>query len=364
MGFFKKLFSSVGDALGGGLVNTGLGFASSLFGNAAKDAAQARAAQLQFENWQKTYNIQRKDALADYDRNLKDQRQLMIDQAGLQRQGMEAAGLNPAQGQGSISLGGANVNDVRSSDGSYNPVTRDAMTNFGQYIADAFDPAKQAMIANTIAQTHKLDMETKKGATETELLQYDLKKREATFDEEVQALRDQFSSIASKALADTYLPQKEYWAIEQLINEVDITKNKLKLSNIDVEYAREMKKAEWNKLQAEVDNLKSSKDLNDANSSLIKVKKGFAELGIDISSHYGSLLGPLMSGKGKEIAESALQTLSGFFGAVLSNLKGAVFGSSDDGELEDAKEKYVKEHQRDFLKWHIKKYGLKGKKKD
>lgn len=330
MGFFKKLFNAAGDALGGGLVNTGLGFASSLFGNAAKDKAQARAAQLQFDNWQKTYNIQRKDALVDYDRNLKDQRQLMIDQAGLQRQGMEAAGLNPAQGQGSISLGGANVGDIRSSEGSYNPVTRDAMTNFGQYIADAFDPAKQAMIANTIAQTHKLDMETKKGATENELLQYDLKKREATFDEEVQALRDQFSSIASKALADAYLPQKEYFAVQQLITEVDITKNKLKLSNIDVEFARQMKKAEYDKLQADIEKLKASKNLDDANAALINVKKGFAEIGIDISSHYGSLLGPLMSGKGKELAQSALQTLSGFFGYFLQNVKAVIFG--DDAE--------------------------------
>lgn len=359
MGFFKKLIKTAGDALGAGVVNTGLGMVSSLFGNSAKDKAQERAAQLQFENWQKTYNIQRKDALADYDRNLKDQRQLMIDQAGLQRQGMEAAGLNPAQGQGSISLGGASVNDVRSSDGSYNPVTRDAMTNFGQYIADAFDPAKQAMIANTIAQTHKLDMETKKGATEIELLQYDLKKREATFAEEVQALRDQFSSIASKALADAYLPQKEYYSIQQLITAVDITKNELKLSNINVKFASKMKRAEYNKLLAEVDNLKSLKNLNDANSSLVNVKKGFAELGIDISSHYGSLLGPLMSGKGKEIAESALQTLSGFFGAMLRNLKSVVFGDDveelkkenrDKAEksLNDFNEKEFKKRQEKF----------------
>lgn len=341
------MISAAGDALGSGAVNTGLGMVSSLFGNAAKDKAQERAAQLQFENWQKTYNIQRKDALADYDRNLKDQRQLMIDQAGLQRQGMEAAGLNPAQGQGSISLGGANVNDVRSSEGSYNPVTRDAMTNFGQYIADAFDPAKQAMIANTIAQTHKLDMETRKGATETELLRYDLEKRELTFNEEVQALRNQFSSIASKALADGYLSQKEYYATEQLKTAVDITKNELKLSNINVEWARKMKKAEWNKLKAEVDNLKSLEDLNDANAALVKVKKGFAELGIDISSHYGSLLGPLMSGKGKEIAESALQTLSGFFGAMLRTLKGAVLGD-DTEELKKENRRKAEKALDDF----------------
>ena len=69
--FTSSLSSGLGSAVVGGL--------TSLLSGDSTAKAQERAAQLQFENWNKTYNIQRKDALADYETQKSDQRQLMLD---------------------------------------------------------------------------------------------------------------------------------------------------------------------------------------------------------------------------------------------------------------------------------------------
>ena len=137
MGFFKDLGNSISKGLGSGIAGAAIGGISSLFGASSRAKAEQRAADLQFQNWQKTYNIQRKDALSDYIRNLHDQRELIKDQASLQKLGLEKAGINPANQDGAMSLGGASVQDVLSSDGSYNPVNQygffgamsDAMNN-------------------------------------------------------------------------------------------------------------------------------------------------------------------------------------------------------------------------------------------
>ena len=101
MGWLKKIANSI---TGNSLIGAAAGAIGSLISGHQQQQSQERAAQLQFENWQKTYGIQRRDALADYERNLADQRQLMLDQAGIQKQGLINAGINPANQAGNMTL--------------------------------------------------------------------------------------------------------------------------------------------------------------------------------------------------------------------------------------------------------------------
>ena len=103
--------SAIGTAVNGGLNSIG----------------QAIANKNQYKYWERAYDKQRKDALADraYNENI------LRNSAGIERNSKVMAGLNPALAQGQVQLAGIDTNSVNGINfGNYNP--------FGQLLVGIF----------------------------------------------------------------------------------------------------------------------------------------------------------------------------------------------------------------------------------
>ena len=88
--------SAIGTAVNGGLNSIG----------------QAIANKNQYKYWERAYDKQRKDALADraYNENI------LRNSAGIERNSKVMAGLNPALAQGQVQLAGIDTNSVNGED--------------------------------------------------------------------------------------------------------------------------------------------------------------------------------------------------------------------------------------------------------
>ena len=123
--------SAIGTAVNGGLNSIG----------------QAIANKNQYKYWERAYDKQRKDALADraYNENI------LRNSAGIERNSKVMAGLNPALAQGQVQLAGIDTNSVNGINfGNYNPL---GQSRFGDYLSANSLLSSQA--ANLSADTKK-----------------------------------------------------------------------------------------------------------------------------------------------------------------------------------------------------------------
>lgn len=317
--YFMGLFKSIGNALtkgiSGGVTSLVEGAIGSLIGGQSERKAQERAAQLQFDNWSKTYNRQRMDAVADYERNLKDQRQLMVDQAGLQKQGLVKAGINPANQAGNMTLTVPSVNNVEQSDGSYNPINQTAgpMASFGDYISRMTDPLYRAQLDLVNAQVDKVKTDADKGKTEGEILKKQLEYASKTLQDRVnlvkQTLEEKFADVLIKGYegtlkqGETHMQEKQF---ELLKNQVSLLAEQITSAKAVAKYADAYNKKKVDELTATINNLDADTSVKKVEEELKKIEKAYKEIGININSELGQIGALILNSNSQPIAKMVL----------------------------------------------------------
>ena len=333
MGLFKSIGNALTKGISGGLTSLVGGAVGSLFGGATQRHAQDRAAQLQFENWSKTYNRQRMDALADYERNLKDQRQLMLDQAGIQKQGLINAGINPANQAGNMTLTVPSVNNVEQSDGSYNPVNQTAgpLASFGDYTQRMMDPLYRAQLDLVNAQVDKVKTDADKGKTEGELLKNQLEYASKTLKDRIslvtQQLNEKLLDVNIKGY-ESDLKQGETHMQEQkfqlLKNQVSLLAEQITSAKAVAKYADAYNEKKVEELKATINNLNADTGVKDVEKELKNIEKAYKTIGININSELGQIGALILNSNSQPIAKMVLTGVKQMLVELISGLPDAI----------------------------------------
>lgn len=333
MGFFKSIGNALTKGISGGLTSLVGGAVGSLFAGNTQRKAQDRAAQLQFENWSKTYNRQRMDALADYDRNLKDQRQLMLDQASIQKQGLINAGINPANQAGNMTLTVPNINNVEQADGSYNPVNQTAgsLSSFGDYTQRMMDPLYRAQLDLVNAQVDKVKTDADKGKTEGEILKKQLEYASKTLNDRVslvtQNLNEKFADVLNKGYEGT-LKQGEIplqaRKLEELTSQIALLAEQITSAKAVAKYADEFNKKKVDELTATINNLDADTNLKKVDEELKKIEKAYKEIGININSELGQIGALILNSNSQPIAQMVLDGVKSMMTELIKGIPDAI----------------------------------------
>lgn len=333
MGLFKSIGNALTKGISGGITSLVGGAIGSLVGGNADRKSQERAAQLQFENWSKTYNRQRMDALSDYERNLKDQRQLMVDQAGLQKQGLINAGINPANQAGNMTLTVPSINNIEQADGSYNPVnqTAGALASFGDYTRRMMDPLYRAQLDLVTAQADKVKTDADKGKTEGEILKKELEYASKTLKDRVslvtQTLNEKFADVLNKGYEGT-LKQGEIplqaKKLEELTSQISLLAEQITSAKAVAKYADETNKAKLAELKATINNLDADTSVKGVEKELKNIEKGYKEIGININSELGQIGALILNSNSQPIAKHVLEGVKKMIVELISGLPDAL----------------------------------------
>lgn len=377
MGWLKKIANSI---TGNSLIGTAAGAIGSLISGHQQQQSQERAAQLQFENWQKTYGIQRRDALADYERNLADQRQLMLDQAGIQKQGLINAGINPANQAGNMTLTAPNISSVNASQGSYNPVNQTAtpFSAFAEYLQKMSDPLYKAQYDLVQANIRKTEADASKGKTEYELNEIKIKEASETLKNRidlVQADLDlKLQELANKKIDASIGEGKvklQAQELENLKSQFKLLAANITSAEAVAKYADEANRLKVKELEATISNLASQTDINKVQKDILDLDKKFKSMGININSELGQIVGIFAQGKDSQVMQNVLAGFRSMFSelaAQLPDIVGEIAGKATDAAVKAAKEaakagyNSAKEHfgqaWNSFVEWgkeHIRK---------
>lgn len=333
MKFFKSIGNALTKGISGGLTSLVGGAVGSLFGGNAERKAQDRAAQLQFENWSKTYNRQRMDAVADYERNLKDQRQLMLDQASIQKQGLINAGINPANQAGNMTLTVPSVNNVQQSDGSYNPVNQTAgpLASFGDYTRRMMDPLYRAQLDLVNAQVDKVKTDADKGKTEGELLKKQLEYASKTLKDRIslvtQQLNEKLLDVNIKGY-ESDLKQGETHMQEQkfqlLKNQVSLLAEQITSAKAVAKYADEYNEKKVEELKATINNLNADTGVKEVEKELKNIEKAYKAIGININSELGQIGALILNSNSQPIAKMVLSGVKQMLVELISGIPDAI----------------------------------------
>lgn len=333
MGLFKSIGNALTKGLSGGVTSLAGGAIGSLIGGQSERKAQERAAQLQFENWSKTYNRQRMDAVADYERNLKDQRQLMVDQAGLQKQGLVKAGINPANQAGNMTLTVPSVNNVEQSDGSYNPVIQTAgpMASFGDYTRRMTDPLYRAQLDLVNAQVDKVQTDADKGKTEGELLKKQLEFASKTLKDRIaivtQQLNEKLLDVGIKGYeseikqGETHMQEQKF---QLLKNQVSLLAEQITSAQAVAKYADEYNAQKVEELKATINNLNADAGVKEVEKELKKIEKAYKAIGININSELGQIGALVLNSNSQPIAKQVLAGVKQMLVELISGLPDAI----------------------------------------
>lgn len=333
MKFFKSIGNALTKGISGGLTSLVGGAVGSLFGGATQRHAQERAAQLQFENWSKTYNRQRMDALADYERNLKDQRQFMVDQAGLQKQGLINAGINPANQAGNMTLTVPSINNVEQADGSYNPVNQTAgpLTSFGDYTQRMMDPLYRAQLDLVNAQVDKVQTDADKGKTEGELLKKQLEYASKTLKDRIslvtQQLNEKLLDVAIKGYesdikqSETHMQEQKF---QLLKNQVSLLAEQITSAKAVAKYADEYNAQKVEELKATINNLNADTGVKEVEKELKNIEKAYKAIGININSELGQIGALILNSNSQPIAKMVLTGVKQMLVELISGIPDAI----------------------------------------
>lgn len=333
MGLFKSIGNALTKGISGGVTSLVSGAIGSLVGGNAQRKAQERAAQLQFENWSKTYNRQRMDALADYERNLKDQRQLMLDQASIQKQGLINAGINPANQAGNMTLSVPSVNNIDQADGSYNPVNQTAgpLASFGEYTQRMMDPLYRAQLDLVNAQVDKVKTDADKGKTEGEILKKQLEYASKTLNDRVnlvtQTLNEKFADVLNKGYEGT-LKQGEIpiqaKKLEELNSQLTLLAEQITSAKAVAKYADQYNKKKVDELTATINNLDADTKVKKVDEELKKIEKAYKEIGININSELGQIGALILNSNSQPIAKMVLDGVKSMMTELIKGIPDAI----------------------------------------
>ena len=268
----------------------------------------------------------RENAETEYNR----QRDLMQDSFGLQKQGMQAAGINANLMNGSTPSA-PSVNSIaappsQSVSSSADSGFMTAIPSVLSLLTDAWSKVKStpASVKNTEADTNVKNKEADKKVAETEKIGAEVKNINEDTTSKVlgnQITQETMNVAIDKAFAefdklqaDTNLSREQR---DKIANESDLLKQQLRLTTFDVDHVAERFKNEQGKLRAEIGKLKAAKSLDESQKALNDITKKFHEMGIGISNDLlGTAIAVLGSGNTK-LFENAVSTLKQLFNMVV-----------------------------------------------
>lgn len=292
MDFSQFISSSGGAAAIGGassLINSGL----NLFG-------QKSAEERQFEYWQKQHDIMRKEQLQDYARQKQDSYQYLLDSPALTKQGLKNAGISTAMSNGQFQL-------AHQPQQGYTEASPIATQN--PRVGDAFGNFVNNLLVS--AQVRNLNEDTNKKKAESEKTMSEKQK----IDTELQAYIDQVlpTSIAEAQARIDRMAKENQWTdkqIDQANEQIKVLERTVKQFDINLETLREENRARIDQINATIDDLKSSKNLKDAQAAMQNVLKGFAEMGIGVGhGNIDSIAALLTQPNGAQTIDSIFDNL-------------------------------------------------------
>lgn len=301
MSFSDFISSSGGAAAIGGassLINAGL----NLFG-------QKSAEERQFDYWQKQHDIMRQEQLQDYARQKQDSYQYLLDSPALTKAGLKNAGVSTAMSNGQFQL-------AHQPQQGYTEASPIATQN--PRIGDAFGNFVNNLLVS--AQVRNLNEDSNKKKAEAERTQSEKEK----IDTELQAYIDQVLPISiseAQARIDR-LAKENQWTDKQieLANEqIRVLDRTVKQFDINLETLREENRARINQINATIEDLKSSKNLKDAQTSMQKVLKRFADMGIGVGhGNIDQIAALLTQPNGAEMVNTIIDNLANVLDKVAS----------------------------------------------
>lgn len=320
LGNLAKGVTSVGSIVTGGKAIAGL-----LGGN--NDTKKQVKMQKELMDYQNEIN--RSNSLLDYQR----QRQLTIDNASLQKQGLRQAGQNTSLGDGSTASA-ANVGGTSPvSPPSPLPTQASIDAQYAQMMSQSMDTSlKAAQIANLNAQTAKTKTEAERARFEFDNY------RKNQVDNLNKLLLNQWRQSYYKTLVDEQdttkkLKEVDFWnsddgkRIEQAEQaKLDAIVTNANQIQFDYEQAKKFKPKEFELLEKQIDKLVQDIAFEKSNTEHQDIINKFNRLGIGITSDFvGSIASLLTSGHGKELAQTAVSTIADFLKGLVGQVKASIF---------------------------------------
>ena len=320
LGNLAKGVTSVGSIISGG---------KSIAGMLGSNQDTKKQVKMQKELMDYQNEINRSNSLLDYDR----QRQLTIDNAGLQKQGLRQAGQNTSLGDGSTASA-ANVGGTSPvSPPSPLPTQASIDAQYAQMMSQSMDTSlKAAQIANLNAQTSKTMTEAERARFEFDNY------RKNQVDNLNKLLLNQWRQSYYKTLVDEQdttkkLKESDFWNSDdgKRIEQAEQAKLDALVTNanqiqFDFEQAKKFKPKEFELLEKQIDKLVEDIAFQKSNTEHQDIINKFNRLGIGITSDFvGSIASLLTSGHGKELAQSAVSTIAEFLKGLVGQVKASIF---------------------------------------
>lgn len=307
-----------------GAANGVINGVSALFGGNTAASAAKRQYQYQTKLNEQQQQYARENAQTEYER----QRELTQDNYTLQLQGIKNAGLNAAMLGGTSTPATQNVGSIAApSAGSAVEGSSDAgsLPSVLSLLSSAYSALESGTATHVKTPKEVMNIEAdtqnKEADTAGKVLKNEI--TESTLDVAINTAFAEFDKIQ----AETAKSQQER---ENLQSQSDIMKQELRLTTFDADHVAEKFKNEQAKLHAEVNKLKASANLDDANKALANITKKFREMGIGISNDLlGTAVAVLGSGNTK-LFDNAISTLKQLFNKVVPSASEIVDEIADD----------------------------------
>lgn len=281
------------------ILAAGISATNSMLGGFAQNVANKKAIQQQYDNWLKSYNIQRNDNLTDYANQLKDQRQLMIDEASLKKLGLEKAGINTANQVGNMSLGASPSADISSASGQlFQTYNTTPFTSFTSALERLSDPLYGLQLKKLKADTDKTEADTDKTLTETEQAQLNLDVYRQTMQTLVATSNEQLEALRKA----NKISDKEY---EKILVDIDTANANYDYLTKQIAKFEQFTPKEYEQLEDIIRKLKADIRGSNASAYSTELDNFFKSKGIfPNGDFFGNLLGMSLMGQTGDVVHS------------------------------------------------------------
>lgn len=327
LGGIASAFTPIGSIASGvgSLLGVGKGIAG-LF-KSGDDSKKQLAMQKQLMDYQN--NINKANSLIDYQR----QRQLTLDNASLQKQGLRAAGQNTSLGDGSFPSAESVGGTAPVSAPSPLPTQASIDAQYMQMASQGLDNTLKA------AQVANLNANTSKTKTEAERARFEFVNfRDKQVEDMNKILHEQWrqiywDSLVKEGRVKRDMAENDWWNTDagQRVEQEQEAKLQTILTSskqvqFDYEKAKQFKPKQFELLEKEVDKYVADIAYQKSKTAQQNIINEFNKLGIGITGDFvGSIAALLTSGNGEQLAKSSVNTIVGFLKGIIGQVKASIF---------------------------------------
>lgn len=285
------------------------GLFNGFLGNTISAIGQGIGNSNSFKNWQKTYNIQRRDALADraYQENL------LRHSAEIDKHSKQMAGINPVLGMGNGNIPLASVPTAQSNGSmlpNSNPLA--SFSDFGNqfFQASLLDSQKE----NLDSSSAKNRADASKTATDKEQAQEALEVYRKTKN----SLIAQVDATLQQMLADKQLKQEQVENIRRGYKVLDANSDNILAQT---ERLKKLTPKELEELTQKINNLKAATNKTQLEAAAVGYENVLRRLGIVPGNDvWSNLLGSAMMGKTSTVVSNFLTQLANGFTTAITKI--------------------------------------------